>query len=208
MDEVRPGLWIGNIRAITQLDQINNPITNNGCNDSYHTRWTVITILKDVKLLQFVRNTIAEYRKRDPPNDTSKCTEVVEHIEWILPDTLQADFVSPQLLQILETIDNAIHSRKCNVSINKMNVTNACLVYCAQGVSRSAAVTVAFLLYTKDCTTTQGALDVIRMVRPSVQPNIGFLASLRAIEQCHGNIKAAMERIKRHINKNGEQPNL
>ena len=208
MDEVRPGLWIGNIRAITQLDQIHNSTTNNGCNDSYHTRWTVITILKDDRLLQFVRNTIAEHRKQEIPNDSCNCTEVVEHVEWIIPDTMHADFVSPQLLRILETIDNVVHSKNCNVSINNKNVTNACLVHCAQGVSRSAAVVVAFLLYTKDCTNTQAALDVIRKVRPCVQPNVGFLACLRAIEQCHGDIEAAMERIKRHENKNWQQPTV
>ena len=198
MEEIRPGLWIGNIRAISQLKK-------NG-NDSYCTRWTVITVLKDVTLLQFVRNTIAEYRTHTQ-SDTSKRFEVIEHIEWILPDTVQAKFVSPQLLHILETMNKTFNSindndpttSQClNESFKNMKVMNACLVHCAQGISRSAAVIAAFLLVRKECVTIQAALHTIRLVRSCVQPNVEFLAGLRAIEQCDGNIVAAIDCMKRH----------
>ena len=97
------------------------------------------------------------------------------------------------------TNDNDPTTSQClNESFKNMKVMNACLVHCAQGISRSAAVIAAFLLYRKECVTIQEALHTIRLVRSCVQPNIGFLAGLRAIEQCDGNIVAAIDRMKRH----------
>ena len=223
MEEVRPGLWIGNIRAVAQLNQICRPNNYDNCNDAYDTRWTVITVLRDIKLLQFVRNTIAEYQKGEQ-NDMPKSFEIVEHVEWILPDAVQADFVSLGLLNIVETINNAIHptinydidsekvrkdaatSRRSDGSLNNnVKVIHACFVHCAQGISRSAAVIAAFLLYSRECTTVQEALHAIRVVQPCAQPNLGLLAGLHALEQCDGNIEAAMERMKRHEKRDAQK---
>lgn len=87
----------------------------------------------------------------------------------------------------------------------KVANVSACLVHCAQGRSRSAAVIAAYLLYRRECMTIHAAIQTIRNVRPCVQPNIGFLAGLRAIEQCDGNITAAINRIKRCSTKEKEQ---
>jgi hypothetical protein len=40
----------------------------------------------------------------------------------------------------------------------------------------------------------EDALDGIRKIRPQAEPNIGFLAALKAIEQEHGDVKNAIQR--------------
>jgi Dual specificity phosphatase, catalytic domain len=205
MGEVRPGLWIGDLHSITQLLDTRISCTH------HSTRWTIITILNSSKLLRLVRTIVLRYRNSSP-----NC-EIVRHIEWILPDSIQTNFLSPQLVNIVEMIQQALHSphpdeeqlqlvgttttTRNDIPSNPTRMiimTNACLIHCAQGVSRSAAVVAAWLLYSKEASTTQQALHIIREVRPNVQPNIGLLAALHAIERCHGNIDAAMLRIQQN----------
>jgi predicted protein tyrosine phosphatase len=71
-----------------------------------------------------------------------------------------------------------------------------CLVHCAQGISRSTAVCCAWLIAqsTSSNYRTRDCLDRIRRVRPSVQPNLSFLADLRTLEQCRGNVNMARQR--------------
>jgi hypothetical protein len=209
MGEVRPGLWIGDLHSVTQLLDTRISCTPNS------TRWTIITTLNSSKLLRLVRTILLRYRNSSNSNNSSppNC-EIVRHVEWTLPDSIQANFLSPQLVNIVETIQQALHSphpdeeqlqlhgtttttrNDIPSSPTRRIMTNACLVHCAQGVSRSAAVVAAWLLYSKEACTAQQALHIIREVRPNVQPNIGLLAGLHAIERCHGNIDAAMLRIQ------------
>jgi hypothetical protein len=207
MGEVRPGLWIGDLHSVTQLLDTRISCTNNS------TRWTIITILNSSKLLRLVRTILLRYRNSSSNTSSPPNCEVVRHVEWTLPDSVPANFLSPQLVNIVEMIQQALHSPHQDEeqlqlhgttttrngipsSPTRRIMTNACLVHCAQGVSRSAAVVAAWLLYSKEASTAQQALHIIREVRPNVQPNIGLLAGLHAIERCHGNIDAAMLRIQ------------
>jgi hypothetical protein len=36
-------------------------------------------------------------------------------------------------------------------------------------------------------------------VRPTAHPNLGFVAGLRALEQCHGDLNAAIERMSMRV---------
>jgi len=51
------------------------------------------------------------------------------------------------------------------------------LVHCQAGSSRSATVVAAYLMYSQNVDTST-AIDLIRKVRPSVDPNAGFMAQL------------------------------
>ncbi|KAK3049656.1 hypothetical protein LTR09_009078 [Extremus antarcticus] len=53
----------------------------------------------------------------------------------------------------------------------------AVLVHCAMGISRSATVICAYLMYKKGITSQQ-ALEMVREGRPFVDPNDGFLEQL------------------------------
>eukprot|EP00980_Cylindrotheca_fusiformis_P014433 scaffold3845_cov67-Cylindrotheca_fusiformis.AAC.1 len=70
------------------------------------------------------------------------------------------------------------------------------LVHCAMGVSRSAALCAAWIIVRKKLSLQQ-AMDTIRAVRPEVLPNLGFIAWLRALEACDGNIEQARKRLRR-----------
>jgi hypothetical protein len=56
----------------------------------------------------------------------------------------------------------------------------AVLVHCKGGISRSPSVTIAYLLWSKQCATVAQALARVRAARPAARPNAGFLAQLEA----------------------------
>jgi hypothetical protein len=56
------------------------------------------------------------------------------------------------------------------------------LVHCAWGVSRSAAVVIAYLMAFKRLSLRE-ATALLRAARPCVRPNVGFRRYLRAYEQ-------------------------
>lgn len=55
------------------------------------------------------------------------------------------------------------------------------LLHCAGGVSRSAAVAVAYLMW-REGRSVDEALHIVRMARPIVSPNDCFLTQLRALD--------------------------
>ncbi|KAL4079485.1 hypothetical protein J3A83DRAFT_4085933 [Scleroderma citrinum] len=56
------------------------------------------------------------------------------------------------------------------------------LVHCQAGISRSATIVTAYLMYSRKIDTTT-ALDMIKKVRPNVEPNEGFLHQLEIFYQ-------------------------
>ncbi|RDB30141.1 Tyrosine-protein phosphatase yvh1 [Hypsizygus marmoreus] len=56
------------------------------------------------------------------------------------------------------------------------------LVHCHAGVSRSATVVAAYLMYSRNL-DTENALEMIRDVRPNIEPNQGFLRQLEIFHE-------------------------
>ncbi|KAI9465904.1 hypothetical protein BJY52DRAFT_1113303 [Lactarius psammicola] len=56
------------------------------------------------------------------------------------------------------------------------------LVHCQAGASRSATVTAAYVMYSQNLDAST-AIDLIRKVRPSINPNAGFMAQLEIFHQ-------------------------
>lgn len=56
------------------------------------------------------------------------------------------------------------------------------LVHCYQGVSRSATIICAYLIKYASLTCSQ-ALNAVRVVRPQIGPNAGFLLKLRQLDR-------------------------
>jgi protein-tyrosine phosphatase len=142
-------------------------------------QWTIISILDSEKLIRLSKALMAR-------------SSNIRHEIWNLPDKGTADFLSGRLSTILDMIDDSLPSRE--------TPKKGCLVHCAQGISRSAALCAAWYM-TRKKTSLEQALAIIRQVRPQALPNLGFIACLRAIEQCDGDIQSARKRMdsKRRI---------
>jgi protein-tyrosine phosphatase len=109
-----------------------------------------------------------------------------DHLVWKLSDTPAAPFLSEDLINVIKAMNTTILVEK-----------RPCLVHCAQGSSRSAAVCAAWLMQSNKAATLCEAMDCIRRVRPKVNPNLGFVAALKAIEttiQQGGSLQDAVEK--------------
>eukprot|EP00755_Sulcionema_specki_P032232 Sspe_Gene.98311::Locus_71747_Transcript_1_1_Confidence_1.000_Length_1299::g.98311::m.98311 len=56
------------------------------------------------------------------------------------------------------------------------------LVHCRQGISRSATITIAYLMSVLKI-PYKLAHDVVRRLRPVINPNLGFVAALEAFQE-------------------------
>jgi len=136
--------------------------------------WTVITILSSNQTVKLVCDLISH-----------SSTNVKEHVVWMLCDAVRADLLSKNhLLRVFGILDKA-------------TTHDACLIHCAKGASRSVSVCAAWLLASRRYKTLELVLERIRRVRPNANPNLGFLSSLRALEQCEGDVTKARERLNR-----------
>jgi Dual specificity phosphatase, catalytic domain len=186
MAEVRPGLWIGNLQSIQHLNEVY---------PKKWTQWTVVSILNDETLYQFKCHALG---KTQYSLIIGHCT-VRQEIDWDLPDTPTAEFISPKLDSVCWVLDqnlkNSFRNPTGGKTLDRDGFIHPCLVHCAQGVSRSAALIAAYLLYCVEARTLEEAMARIRAVRPDVAPNVGLVAGLRALEQFQGNVPAAMARL-------------
>jgi hypothetical protein len=128
-------------------------------------------------------------------------------VKWDLQDKAGADFLSKRLVEVLEEIDEAMlrnspqdsNDSKQQQDDGSSSSSSCCLIHCAFGISRSAAIVAAWLISRRKCTTVSDALAAVRQVRSGASPNLGFVAALRAIEQCDGDVGAAMQRMKQKV---------
>ena len=206
MAEIVPGLWIGNFQSLRELTQLRTTLSRQ------RRRWTVISVLQSDTLLHLARVALLQPQPQpqlhaQQENDaSSECSSLMieGHMLWQLSDNSQADFLSPQLEQALRTIDHVMLTSTTTDTVPQQQQQQeieseraACLVHCFHGVSRSAAVCAAWLMVRRKWSMAE-ALESIRRVRPQIHPNLGFIAGLHALQQCHGNVAAARERLTEH----------
>ena len=182
LKEVVPNLWLGSFSAVRLLDVKDDDDDGSDTGSTSIVRpgvhWTVISILDSPKLIYFSKLLL---RKRV---EKGTCT----HIIWNLPDKSNGEFLSEKLKNILNIIDDVV--------VVVLKQQQQCLVHCAQGVSRSVATIAAWYISRKKSSLAE-AMDVIRRVRPEGMPNIGFIACLRALEQCEGDVDKARSRLSK-----------
>jgi hypothetical protein len=90
----------------------------------------------------------------------------LEYLSLYLQDSLRED-ISRAFYDSIEFIDQAIEGG------------GSVLIHCQHGVSRSATIAMAHLMW-RDSVGYEEALDRVRSIRPTVNPNIGFACALLA----------------------------
>eukprot|EP00308_Calcidiscus_leptoporus_P008477 CAMPEP_0119363778 /NCGR_PEP_ID=MMETSP1334-20130426/10709_1 /TAXON_ID=127549 /ORGANISM="Calcidiscus leptoporus, Strain RCC1130" /LENGTH=782 /DNA_ID=CAMNT_0007379321 /DNA_START=112 /DNA_END=2461 /DNA_ORIENTATION=- len=89
-----------------------------------------------------------------------------KYMRLYLKDSMRED-IAAAFYDALEYIHTAIQNN------------GVVFVHCQQGVSRSAAIVLAYLMWVKRA-SYEAALDLVRAERPTVNPNIGFACALLA----------------------------
>jgi protein-tyrosine phosphatase len=138
--------------------------------------WTVISLLASETAVKFARDVLEQTKTQH--------NNIARHEIWEIKDRSKSTFICDRLEEILQAID-------ASISID----TGECLVHCARGVSRSVAVIAAWLISRKQFTLAD-SLTLIRKARPEASPNLGFIASLRALEKSNGCVVQAEARMK------------
>lgn len=119
--------------------------------------------------------------------DAKQTNRCERHIVWELEDKNDSAFFCDKLLDILGAMDGII-LQKDNKSSDNV------LVHCAMGVSRSVTLCATWIM-TRQRRSLQDTMDMIRLVRPEAMPNMGFIATLRALEASDYDIEKARKRL-------------
>lgn len=183
LGEFYPGLWIGNLASIGDITAI-----------SPSASWSIISLLHSPQLVAASRRSVAKIRMEHRMD--------IRHIEWEIADQSQSMLLCPRLDDVLLEMDSVVALRRATDSGQddghlqaETAIPPCCLIHCAFGISRSTTICAIWLLSRRKCTTVAQAMDCIRRVRPEASPNLGFLATLRAIEQCDGDLTASKWRL-------------
>ena len=86
-------------------------------------------------------------------------------------------------MQDVPSCDIAVKFIPCSDFIeDSINAGGRVLVHCFAGKSRCCAITMSYLMLRRGM-SFDGALECCRKARPSVEPNLGFVAQLRALDR-------------------------
>lgn len=112
-------------------------------------------------------------------NVAADCAEDAEPGGYAVPDGVEVRHV---LLRDRSDEDIGPHFASCTDFILDATSAGECvLVHCRKGISRSAAIVIAFLMITERM-TYEAALQRVKRLRPCVSPNIGFVVALGELE--------------------------
>ena len=137
--------------------------------------WNVISVLGSDKLVSMCNFMLQDAKS------TKRCRR---HIVWKLEDKTNSTFFSDELMCILLVMDEALQQKD----------GDDILVHCAMGVSRSVTLCATWIM-TRQRRPLQETMEMIRMVRPEAMPNMGFIASLRALEASDFDVMKARKRL-------------
>jgi protein-tyrosine phosphatase len=134
--------------------------------------WTVISVLGSDKLISMSNDFL----------ELKKAKKECDHIVWKLSDKNDSEILCDTLKETLDVIDSVLAKE------------GKCLVHCAMGVSRSSTLCASWIM-SRQRVSLEEAMNRIREVCPAAMPNLGFTASLRALEVSNGDIEEARKRL-------------
>ncbi|KAG8216902.1 protein-tyrosine phosphatase-like protein [Butyriboletus roseoflavus] len=155
MDEIVPHLWIGNLPSALDVE-------------SLKTRkiFSVVTAMRGKVTINAVRRLCFRLWFK---TDTSISRQTFNKYQINIDDSADEDV----LVHFLPSI---------SFIQKELDKGRGVLVHCQAGISRSATIVAAYLMYTRKLDPS-AALDTIRAVRPHTDPNEGFLQQLEIFHQ-------------------------
>jgi protein-tyrosine phosphatase len=96
------------------------------------------------------------------------------------------DCVQHLIIEVNDSVDENIHKyffQAIDFIDEGLHVNENTLVHCYAGISRSSTIIIAYMLHAYPVMTLDDALHHVRIVRPIVNPNPGFLLQLIQHEQ-------------------------
>lgn len=173
--EVLPGLWVGDIRSVSFIDDLVRMSAKNEENQKPSATITVISVMSSTNLLKYLADLLEGKQKQmqqsganESENNNNAASDNshglnsidINHIKVSLHDSLDADLISV-LRDTLPLIDEALgiphDTMQCTMSEQKDNTSSktynksnhnvrVCLVHCAKGASRSVSIVIGYLL--------------------------------------------------------------
>jgi len=114
----------------------------------------------------------------------------ITHILSVCPDPIPAELPESGLTHRRIPVDDVDYAdllthlpAACQYIEESMRAGGTVLVHCVQGLSRSATVIAAYLMWSRRIGATQ-ALEIVRRAREQVWPNPGFQEQLILFELC------------------------
>lgn len=96
------------------------------------------------------------------------------------------------LANILAALPEAIKAIDSVMKKRAQGSEDCCLVHCASGISRSVTVCVAWLMLRKELSLAE-ALQMVGARRKDASPNIGFMQSLKLLDEQTGDAKQQLK---------------
>ncbi|KAH8113228.1 phosphatases II [Phellopilus nigrolimitatus] len=117
----------------------------------------------------------------------------ISHIVSVCTEPIPADSPASGIRQLRIPIEDVDYADlliqlpiACRFIHQALSENGIVLVHCEQGLSRSAAVVAAYLMYSRQIRATD-ALEIVRRAREQVWPNPGFQEQLVLFELCQYN---------------------
>ena len=180
-------LFLGDIRQAKSLDMLKNlEITHIvNCSNALNVFENIDINTYDSDSNGININTIAndagdDEKKANNDDDNNIDKKYIKYYQIKLEDSIDAgDEMYLHFDKCIKFIENAIGNKNNN---NDNSHGNKVLIHCMAGVSRSATITIAYLMKTQNMTSKQAA-DYVIDKRSIVYPNRGFCKALKKYEK-------------------------
>jgi len=114
----------------------------------------------------------------------------ISHIISVCPDPIPAELPESGLTHMRISVEDVDYAdllshlpAACRFIDQALREGGTVLVHCVQGLSRSATVVAAYLMYSRHIEATQ-ALEIVRRAREQIWPNPGFQEQLILFALC------------------------
>ncbi|KAG6897417.1 hypothetical protein C0992_001731 [Termitomyces sp. T32_za158] len=170
MDEVTQGLWIGDLASALNVEELRT-----------HGIYSILSAMRGRLKIQEV----CEHRFSLRPS-LLYCYQTFIRHQVLLDDTEDADILQ-HLLPSIHFIEAELEKGRgvlvhCHAGVSKSDSVSCPHRFPTSQIGRSASVVAAYLMYSKRL-DMEAALEMIRKVRPSIEPNEGFLRQLEIFQQ-------------------------